>query len=59
VCDVPHSDQNMVAIEIDIEDSLLFRLMKEAHEADITLNKYMQSLIEDYLDRLGSEGPKS
>jgi hypothetical protein len=49
----------MVAIEIDIEDSLLFRLMKEAHEADITLNKYMQSLIEDYLDRLGSEGPKS
>ncbi len=59
MCNDPSSDQNMVAIEIDIEDSLLFRLMKEAHEADITLNRYIQSLIEDYLDRLEFEEPKS
>lgn len=42
----------MATIEIDIKDSLLFDLMKQAHEADLTLNKYIEQLIEHYLDSL-------
>ena len=47
----------MTEIEIEIEDSLLFKLMKRAHEADLTLNKYIESLIVGFLDRL--EGVQS
>jgi hypothetical protein len=42
----------MVKIDIEIEDSLLFELMKRAHEADVTLNKYMEVLLTDYMDEL-------
>lgn len=55
MCGDPVSDVKMVSIEIDVEDSFLFELMKRAHEADITLNRYIQALIEDYLDELERE----
>jgi hypothetical protein len=42
----------MASIEIEIEDSLLFDLMKRAHEADVTLNKYIEVLLTDYLDEM-------
>lgn len=42
----------MSAIDIEIEDSLLFDLMKRAHEADLTLNKYIERLLLDYLDEM-------
>jgi hypothetical protein len=42
----------MARIEIEIEDSLLFEIMKRAHEADVTLNKYIEVLLTDYLDEL-------
>jgi hypothetical protein len=43
--------EKMSEIELEIEDSLLFELMKRAHEADLTLNKYIESLILGFLDR--------
>lgn len=42
----------MTEIELEIKDSVLFELMKQAHEADLTLNKYMEQLISHYLDTL-------
>ena len=42
----------MAKIDIEIEDSLLFELMKRAHEADVTLNKYMEVLLTDYMDEI-------
>jgi hypothetical protein len=47
----------MAKIDIEIEDSLLFELMKRAHEADVTLNKYMEVLLTDYMDELGRQEP--
>jgi hypothetical protein len=42
----------MCKIEIDIDDAVLFELMKRAHEADVTLNRYIEVLLNDYLDEL-------
>lgn len=42
----------MTTIDLEIEDSLLFELMKRAHEADVTLNKYIEGLLTSYLDAL-------
>jgi len=55
MCDGSDHETPMSSIEIDIDDRLLFELMKRAHEADITLNRYIQTLIEDYLDELERE----
>lgn len=43
----------MAEIELEIKDSVLFELMKQAHEADLTLNKYIEQLISCRLDALG------
>lgn len=45
-------ETKMAEIEIEIKDSVLFELMKQAHKADLTLNKYLEQLIEYYLDTL-------
>jgi hypothetical protein len=42
----------MDKIEIEVDDSILFELMKRAHEADVTLNRYIEALLADYLDEL-------
>ena len=46
----------MVSLDVEIQDDLLFELMKRAHEANVTLNSYIQVLIEDYLDELEGKG---
>jgi len=46
------AEEKMESIEIEIEDGLLFELMKRAHESDVTLNKYIEALLSDYLDEL-------
>lgn len=58
MCGDPTSEAKMVSIEIEIDDSLLFEIMKRAHEADLTLNRYLQAVIEDYLDELERRGAK-
>lgn len=46
------TEVKMATIELDIKDSVLFELMKEAHKADLTLNMYIEQLISYYLDTL-------
>jgi hypothetical protein len=46
------AEEKMESIDIEIEDNILFELMKRAHEADVTLNKYIEALLADYLDEL-------
>lgn len=46
------TDEKMASIEIEIEDSLLFQIMKQAHEADVTLNKYIEVILSDYLEEM-------
>lgn len=45
----------MAEIELEIKDFVLFELMKQAHEADLTLNKYVEQLISYHLDTLRPE----
>lgn len=44
--------EEMETIEFEIDNDLLFRVMMLAHEADMTLNKYIEGLLTDYLDEL-------
>lgn len=37
--------------EIDIPTNLLFELMKEAHEKDITLNKLIENIMTDFFEK--------
>ena len=49
---VEENEVEMAQIEIEIEDSLLFELMKRAHESDVTLNRYIEVILTDYLDEM-------
>lgn len=42
----------MASIDIEVEDSVLFELMKQAHEADVTLNVHIENILSEYLDAL-------
>lgn len=48
-------NSKMTEIELELEDSVLFELMKQAHEADITLNKHIERILSEYLDILESK----
>lgn len=39
------NEDNMIDIELDLEDDLLFDLMLEAHRRDITLNQMVQLIL--------------
>lgn len=39
-----------ISVEIDLEDSELFSLMKLAHQQDVTFNQYVENLIQTQLD---------
>lgn len=47
--------EKMESIEIEVEKELLHRIMILAHEANVTLNKYIEVLLTDYLDELERE----
>lgn len=44
--------EDMASIEIEVEKELLFKIMILAHEANVTLNRYIEVLLTDYLDEL-------
>ena len=46
------SDDNMSTITVDLPEEMLFQLMLLAHERDITLNKLIESILREYIDRL-------
>jgi hypothetical protein len=42
---------NRVDMEIDIPDDVLFKLMLQAHEHDITLNQMVERILREQLDQ--------
>ena len=42
----------MSTITVDLPEEMLFQLMLLAHERDITLNKLIESILREYIDRL-------
>lgn len=46
------SEDNMSTITLDLPEEILFQLMLLAHERDITLNKLVESILREYIDRL-------
>jgi predicted HicB family RNase H-like nuclease len=41
---------NRETIEIDLDHDLLFQLMLEAHNQDITLNQLVENILRKYID---------
>jgi hypothetical protein len=41
---------NRVSIEIELEETLQFQLMKMAHQRDITLNQLVEELLRAFID---------
>jgi hypothetical protein len=39
-----------IVVPVDLEDDVLFELMKEAHKQDITFNQYMQDIVKTAID---------
>ena len=46
------SDDNMSTITVDLPEEMLFQLMLLAHERDITLNKLIESILREYIERI-------
>jgi hypothetical protein len=40
-----------VSVPLDVPDDVLFELMKNAHEKDITLNNLIENILKDAIDR--------
>lgn len=40
-----------VSVPLDIEDDLVFEMMKQAHERDITLNQYVELILKKVIDK--------
>jgi hypothetical protein len=40
-----------VSVPLDIEDDLVFEMMKQAHEHDITLNQYVELILKKVIDK--------
>ena len=45
-----------VQISIEMDDDLLFSAMKFAHEADITLNQYIEQILSEEIARMAVQG---
>ena len=43
------NDDNRVEVELDLEDDLMFALMKMAHERDITLNSMVELILKELI----------
>jgi hypothetical protein len=43
-----------VQVPLELDDDLVFELMKLAHERDITLNKYVEEILREMLNRVES-----
>ena len=43
---------NMVEIPLDFSDEELLVLFKQAHEADLTFNQFVEKALTEYLERI-------
>lgn len=55
----PHADgsfsvtkRKMVPVDIELDDAVLFELMKAAHEQRCTLDQYIQCVLHEYIENL-------
>lgn len=48
----PYDDR--VEVPIDLDDKELFDLMRQAHLKDVTLNQYVASILENYIENFNS-----
>ena len=46
------SEDNMSTITLDLPEEILFQLMLLANERDITLNKLIESILREYIERI-------
>jgi hypothetical protein len=40
-----------VDVPLDLEDELVFEMMKQAHDRDITLNQYVELILKQAMDK--------
>ena len=45
------TEHNRVTIEIDLDEDLLYQLMLQAHEHDITLNQMIEKILREFIDK--------
>ena len=45
------TQDNRVTIEIDLDEDLLYQLMLQAHEHDITLNQMIEKILREFIDK--------
>lgn len=45
-----HPVDNRVDMELDLENELLFELMLEAHRQDITLNQFIEHILQTVIE---------
>lgn len=48
---LPYDDR--ISIPVDLPDNVLFSLMKQAHEQDITLNQLMENVLKEAIESYG------
>jgi hypothetical protein len=44
-----------VSVPLDLEDNVMFELMKQAHEQDITFNELMEQILIDAIDKVKND----
>lgn len=44
-------NDNRVEVELDLEEDVILRLALEAHKRDITLNKMVEILLQELIDK--------
>ena len=49
-------NDNRVEVELDLEEDVILRLALEAHKRDITLNKMVEILLQEVIDRYNVNG---
>lgn len=54
----PHEDGSfsitkikMTTVELDLEEDVLFRLMRDAHENHITLDEHIQNIMKEFISQ--------
>lgn len=45
------TNDNRVEVELDLEEDVILRLALEAHKRDITLNKMVEILLQEVIDK--------
>ena len=53
--DFPKTSDGMVEIPLDFSDAELLVLFKQAHEADLTFNQFVERALTEYLEKVQND----